>query len=111
MSVYKSVTKILRKNIGHLVVGLVVTIIMFLLLAINSTNHKQTLVNTKVAIITSQKNALTRSLTQYLSKQQKIVPLKNTSQRSIDDALFFEKVDYVLYLPANAQAKVQTEKK
>ncbi|RHW50015.1 hypothetical protein DS831_07590 [Bombilactobacillus bombi] len=111
MSVYKSVTKILRKNIGHLLVGLVVTIIMFLLLAINSTNHKQTLVNTKVAIITSQKNALTRSLTQYLSKQQKIVPLKNTSQRSIDDALFFEKVDYVLYLPANAQAKVQTGKK
>ncbi|MBA1394532.1 ABC transporter permease, partial [Lactobacillus sp. XV13L] len=40
-----------------------------------------------------------------------MVYLKDTSQKGLDDALFFQEVDYILYLPATASAQLQAEQK
>ncbi|BDR60660.1 ABC transporter permease [Lactobacillus xylocopicola] len=109
MTVYKTILKILLKNIGELILALGVTMVMLLIFTFQQKSSASQAA--KVAVITTKSSKLTKSLTEYLSHQQKVVNIKDQSQKGIDDALFFQTADYILYLPADFEAQIKSGRK
>ncbi|OJG28482.1 hypothetical protein RU98_GL000075 [Enterococcus caccae] len=65
----------------------------------SSTNSASSeLEKTTIVIFNQDQGNPAKQLERYLNKNMKVVPLKNT-QETVDDALFFGKVDYVLTIP------------
>lgn len=50
-----------------------------------------------MTIVTEDNSALSKALIDYLKEEQTVVELSDKSQKSIDDALYFGKIDYVLF--------------
>ncbi|BDR55991.1 ABC transporter permease [Xylocopilactobacillus apis] len=109
MSVYKTILRVLIKNIGELLLAFGVTLLILVILTFQQKGSSDQVA--KVAVITTKKSDLANSLTEYLGHQQKVVKIKDQSQKGIDDAIFFQTADYILYLPADFEEQVKSGQK
>ncbi|WP_430606489.1 ABC-2 type transport system permease [Enterococcus sp. AZ170] len=100
MSVFKATFSIMKKNLGTLVLALAISLgISFAYSSSFSTDSKETeLAKMNVVIFNKDQGSIAKQLENYLNETMNVVSLKDT-QETIDDALFFGKVDYVLTIP------------
>lgn len=107
MTVFKAFLKVLNKN---KFIAIVYTIILVAFGGFNmQTSENQTsFTATKpdVLIINNDENiGLTKNLVEYIENNSNIVDIKEDSE-SINDALFYRDVNYIIYIPANYRQDV-----
>lgn len=100
MSVFKATFSIMKKNLGTMILALAISLgISFAYSSSFSIDSKETeLDKMTVVIFNKDQGNTTKQLESYLKETMNVVSLKDT-QETIDDALFFGKVDYVLTIP------------
>lgn len=102
MTVFKSYLKILKKYIPMIIIYTAM-LVFFAIIATQSNNAVTNLeaVVPDVAIINNDKETkLLETFTNYISKNTQIVEIEN-DENSIQDALFFREITYVLIIPEN----------
>lgn len=102
MTVFSNYFKIIKK---YKTVIILYTFIALFFAIISTLNSQETtnFVTTKpnVAIINNDENTkLTNAFTEYLNQNTKIINIKN-DEDSMQDALFFREVSYILIIPKN----------
>lgn len=99
MSVFKATLGILKKNLGTLILALAISLgISFVYSGSSSNSTSSELEKITMVIFNKDQGNTADHLEHYLNKTMNVVSLENT-QETIDDALFFGKVDYVLTIP------------
>ena len=109
MQVYKAYFKIIKKHavsiaIYFFIFAAISTIITKALAGTSQTSFGET--KCKVAFYDEDASPLTKGLEKYLLDSAVLVPVDNNAQ-SIQDALFFGEIDYVLRIPAGFTADFQ----
>ena len=107
MSLYKAVLKILKANKTNLLIAVIVTVIITFFYAQNTAAPDAKLDRGTMTIVTEDNSALSKALIDYLKEEQTVVELSDKSQKSIDDALYFGKIDYVLFLPKDFTTNIE----
>lgn len=102
MNIYKTVFKILRSNRGTLLLGVAITaFIIFAQSGAISTDHEAQPRKANITILSEDDSLITSELIDYLEEEQNVVKLADTSEKALDDALYFEEVAYILTIPAS----------
>lgn len=102
MTVFKAVLKVLKKNI-FIVILYTVILLSFGTINFKTNNTSNTFKQTKpsVVIINKDENkGITKGFIKYVKKNTKIKEISD-DEKSINDALFFGDVDYVIIIPKN----------
>ncbi|OJG59991.1 hypothetical protein RV07_GL002532 [Enterococcus malodoratus] len=98
--------QILKKNKGSLLLGVIIMAIITMFYAGQMTKDAEELTGAKIAILSEDDSAIEKGFVDYLGKQHTIVKLKDTSQKSLDDALYFDEVEYILEIPKDFSEKL-----
>lgn len=106
MTTYKAILQILKKNKGSLLLGVIIMAIITLFYAGQLTRDAEELTKVKLAILSEDDSNLEKNFVTYLAKQHTLVDLQGTSQKSLDDALYFDEVQYILEIPKDFSAKL-----
>ncbi len=114
MPVFKAYLLIIRKNVGLLLMylGIVVTLAVMMTL-VNRQSPTTSFLNTKVnvAVFNEDKTAdswLTESLIDYLQTKANLIEILDDTE-AIKDALYFEKIVYVVRIPQGFTDQFATE--
>lgn len=110
MTIFKTILQILKKNKGNLIVGVIVTMFITMFYALDLASNNEELSGAKISIVSKDHSKVEKELIDYLSKHHTIVKLKDNSERTMDDALYFEKIDYILEIPQNFSEKLNEGK-
>ena len=107
MTVFKTFWKIIKKYKGTIILY---TVLLIVFGGINmTTNDNQTIfVDSKPDILIINKDeeiGLTKNLVDYLKKNSNIIDIKE-DEESINDALFYREVNYIIYIPQNYREDV-----
>lgn len=98
MQVFKTFFKITKKQIPSFITFFVIfTVLLCIMSAIGTGNNAYTESRLSVAIFNQDTSAKAKYLTEYLSEKHDIVTVENDDE-TIRDSLFFEVLDYVLYI-------------
>lgn len=106
MTTYKAILQILKKNKGSLILGVLIMVVITMFYAGQLTKDAEELTGAKIAILSEDDSAIEKGFVDYLGKQHTIVKLKDTSQKSLDDALYFDEVEYILEIPKDFSEKI-----
>ena len=106
MTTYRAILQILKKNKGSLLLGIIIMVIITMFYAGQLTQDAEELTGAKIAVLSEDDSAIEKSFVDYLGKQHTIVKMKDTSQKSLDDALYFDEVEYILEIPKDFSAKL-----
>lgn len=106
MTTYKAILQILKKNKGSLLLGVIIMAIITLFYAGQLTRDAEELTKVKLAILSEDDSNLEKNFVTYLAKQHTLVDLQGTSKKSLDDALYFDEVQYILEIPKDFSAKL-----
>lgn len=106
MTTYRAILQILKKNKGSLLLGVIIMAIITMFYAGQMTKDAEELTGAKIAILSEDDSAIEKGFVDYLGKQHTIVELKDTSQKSLDDALYFDEVEYILEIPKDFSEKL-----
>ncbi|MGG5371559.1 ABC transporter permease [Enterococcus sp. AZ196] len=106
MTTYRAILQILKKNKGSLLLGVIIMAVITLFYAGQLTQEAEELTGAKIAILSEDDSVIEKGFVDYLGKQHTIVKLKDTSQKSLDDALYFDEVEYILAIPKNFSEKL-----
>lgn len=106
MTTYRAILQILKKNKGSLLLGIIIMVIITIFYAGQLTQDAEELTGAKIAVLSEDGSAIEKDFVDYLGKQHTIVKLKDTSQKSLDDALYFDEVEYILEIPKDFSAKL-----
>ncbi|MBP2097878.1 ABC transporter permease [Enterococcus rivorum] len=111
MSVFKASFNILKRNLNPFILTLAISIGISFAYSTSSSTPSENVELDKmtIAIFNEDKGSDSQGLTKYLKKTMHVVPLKK-QQAAIDDAIFFEKVDYVLTIPKNFSEMIEQNK-
>lgn len=101
MTTYRAILQILKKNKGSLLLGVIIMVVITIFYAGQLSQDAEELQGAKLTILSDDQSALEKDFVAYLGQQHTIVELKDTSQKSLDDALYFNEVDYILTIPKN----------
>lgn len=102
MTVFKAFLKVLAKN--------KTTIIMYTVILISfgtisvGTEAGLTFKTSKPKVVIVNKDeykSITKSLIKYIKSNSKIVKIEDNNEDKINDALFYQEVNYVIYIPKN----------
>lgn len=99
MIIYKTIIKLLKANKGALLLGIAITMFITFTQSGQIRDEQTTLQTAKIVILSQEDSPLTQSLIDYLKEEQGVVTLEDTSQRALDDTLYFGKTDYILTIP------------
>ena len=107
MTVFKTFWKIIKKYKGTIILY---TVLLIVFGGINmTTNDNQTIfVDSKPDILIINKDeeiGLTKNLVDYLKNNSNIIDIKE-DEESINDALFYREVNYIIYIPQNYREDV-----
>lgn len=100
MTVFRSFLKILNKN-KFIVIMYTVILVFFGTININTNNSGTKFKDSKpdVLIINNDENiGITKDLINYIDSSSNIINIKN-DESSINDALFYRDVNYIIYIP------------
>lgn len=106
MTTYRAILQILKKNKGSLLLGIIIMVVITMFYAGQLTQDAEELTGAKIAVLSEDDSAIEKSFVDYLGKQHTIVKMKDTSQKSLDDALYFDEVEYILEIPKDFSAKL-----
>lgn len=111
MTIYNTILQILKRNKGSLLLGLIITFVVTFLYAEQLKDNPQELSGTTIVIFDQDQSKISQGLVKQLKQQQQVVKLKDTSQKGIDDALYFDKAQYILTIPKNFGKELTAGKK
>lgn len=102
MTVFKAFLKVLAKNKGTIILYTVI-LVSFGTIAAGTTKGTSFKVSKpSVVIVNKDENkSITKSLINYIKSNSKIVKIENNDEEKINDALFYQEVSYVIYIPEN----------
>lgn len=102
MTVFKAFLKVLAKNKGTIILYTVI-LVSFGTIAAGTTKGTSFKVSKpSVVIVNKDENkSITKSLINYIKSNSKIVKIENNDEEKINDALFYQEVNYVIYIPEN----------
>ncbi|MDU5332890.1 ABC transporter permease [Enterococcus sp.] len=106
MTTYKAILEILKKKKGSLLLGVIIMGVITFFYAGQLTQDAEELTGAKIAILSKDDSAIEKEFVDYLGKQHTIVKLKDTSQKRLDDALYFDEVEYILEIPKDFSEKL-----
>lgn len=106
MTTYKAILEILKKKKGSLLLGVIIMGVITFFYAGQLTQDAEELTGAKIAILSKDDSAIEKEFVDYLGKQHTIVKLKDTSQKRLDDALYFGEVEYILEIPKDFSEKL-----
>ncbi|MGK0604148.1 ABC transporter permease [Enterococcus gilvus] len=106
MTTYRAILQILNKNKGSLLLGIIIMAVITFFYAGQLSQEAEELSGAKIAILSKDDSAIEKGFVEYLGKQHTIVKLKDTSQKSLDDALYFNEVEYILEIPKDFSEKL-----
>ncbi|MBU5361592.1 ABC transporter permease [Enterococcus raffinosus] len=106
MTTYKAILEILKRKKGSLLLGVIIMAVITLFYAGQLTKDAEELTGAKIAILSEDDSAIEKGFVDYLGKQHNLVKLKDTSQKGLDDALYFDEVEYILEIPKDFSEKL-----
>lgn len=111
MSVFKTFYYILRENKISVLLGFAVSIGISFMYAgtLNSTETSFEATESKIAVFNKDDSPEATALIDYLKQTMDYTPFEG-NQEAIDDALYFEELNYVLEIPKGFGSSLQTEK-
>ncbi len=101
MTLYKTIWTLLKANKSNLLIGVMITVVATFFYAQNIDVENTSLQDAKIALISEEESPVVDGLRKYLNEKQTLVTLDGTSQKEIDDALYFNRVNIILHLPAD----------
>ncbi|MFZ8764858.1 ABC transporter permease [Enterococcus diestrammenae] len=106
MTVYKAIFEILKENKLSLIIGVVVMIFVSFFMSQEIIQNPDQLAEAKIAVIMGEKTPTAQAFQKYLAQQQEVVELEDYSQKALDDALWFGRVDQILWVPTGFEEKL-----
>ena len=106
MTTYKAILEILKKKKGSLLLGIIIMAVITFFYAGQLSKDAEELTGAKITILSKDNSAIEKGLVDYLGEQHTIVKLKDTSQKKLDDALYFDEVQYILEIPKDFSEKL-----
>ncbi len=100
MIVFSNYFKIVKKHLGIIILFSAISIGISIANTSYTNTDNYTNVEPKVSIINHDNSSITNSFIKYIKKNTKIIEIKN-DKKSIQDALYTNKVDTVLIIPNN----------
>jgi ABC-2 type transport system permease protein len=110
MSVFKATFAIFKKNSATLILSLAISVFISFTYSVSYGKPAEQLTKPTIAVFNRDHGALAQHLETYLAKSLTVVSIKDT-QESVDDALFFKKVDSVVTIPASFSEKIEQRKR
>lgn len=111
MQAFKLVFKLLRENKVSIMVTIIVSISISILFVKTGANSATEIFNNDIkpdiVIIDNSKSEQSASLISFLDTKTTIVDL---SEEEIEDALFYQQIEYVLYIPEDYAATLMNQK-
>lgn len=111
MTIYKAIMRLLKANKGTLLIGIAITMFITLAQSGQIRDEQTTLQTAKIVILSNDDSPLTAALSTYLKEEQRVVTLDDTSQKTLDDALYFGQIDYILTIPESFTRALTAGKK
>ncbi|MBV7390755.1 ABC transporter permease [Enterococcus alishanensis] len=111
MTIYNAIIQIIKKNKGVLLLGLLITVVITFFYAGQLKEEQSDLTGAKIVILNQDNSEISQSLVTQLTQRNQQIQLKDTSQKGLDDALYFERVDYILTIPKNFGSDLWAGKK
>lgn len=111
MTIYKAIMRLLKANKGTLLIGIAITMFITLAQSGQIRDEQTTLQTAKIVILSNDDSPLTAALSSYLKEKQRVVTLDDTSQKTLDDALYFGQTDYILTIPESFTRALTAGKK
>ena len=102
MQVFKTFLKIAKKRFPSVLLYYIIfTVIVIALSKIGASDHETSFTATKadIYIIDEDDSTASHALSDYLSSMHNPVTLKDTDTMTLQDALYYQKVDYILTIP------------
>ncbi len=110
MTLYKTIWTLLKANKSNLLIGVIITVVATFFFAQNIDVENTSLQDAKIALISEEESPVVEGLRKYLNDKETVVTLDGTSQKEIDDALYFNRVNIILHLPADFTEQVEVGK-
>ena len=110
MTLYKTIWTLLKANKSNLLIGVIITVVATFFFAQNIDVENTSLQDAKIALISEEESPVVDGLRKYLNDKETVVTLDGTSQKEIDDALYFNRVNIILHLPADFTEQVEVGK-
>ncbi len=110
MTLYKTIWTLLKANKSNLLIGVIITVVATFFFAQNIDVDNTSLQDAKIALISEEESPVVDGLRKYLNDKETVVTLDGTSQKEIDDALYFNRVNIILHLPADFTEQVEVGK-
>ncbi len=107
MTLYKTIWTLLKANKSNLLIGVLITVGVTFFYAQSIDVENTSLQEANIALISEEESPVVDGLREYLKEKQTLVALEGTSQKEIDDALYFNRVNIVLHLPADFSKQVE----
>ena len=107
MTLYKTICTLLKANKSNLLIGVLITVGVTFFYAQSIDVENTSLQEANIALISEEESPVVDGLRDYLKEKQTLVALEGTSQKEIDDALYFNRVHIVLHLPADFSKQVE----
>ena len=96
MTLYKTIWTLLKANKSNLLIGVLITVVVTFFYAQSIDVENTSLQEAKIALISEEESPVVDGLRAYLKEKQTLVTLDGTSQKEIDDALYFNRVNIVM---------------
>lgn len=107
---YKTIWKLLKANKANLVIGVVITLVITFFYSQSIDSGDTSLQEAKILILSEETTPIIEGLTDYLAETQTIVTMGDPTQKEIDDALYFQQVGIVLYIPDDFSETISSGK-
>ena len=102
MQVFKTFLKIAKKKFPSVLLYYIIfTVVVIAMSKIGASDHETSFTATKadIYIIDEDDSTASHALSDYLSSMHNPVTLKDTDTMTLQDALYYQKVDYILTIP------------
>lgn len=102
MTVFKTFLKIVNRN-KFIIIMYTVLLVFFAGFNVNNNDTNTSFVETKPDVVIINKDVnegVTKNLIDYISKNSNVIDIKDEGD-SINDALFYRDVNYIIYIPNN----------
>jgi ABC-2 type transport system permease protein len=107
MTLYKTIWTLLKANKSNLLIGVLITVGVTFFYAQSIDVENTSLQEANIALISEEESPVVDGLRDYLKEKQTLVTLEGTSQKEIDDALYFNRINIVLHLPVDFTEQVE----
>ena len=109
MTVFKTYWKIVKKNIG-IIILYTVMLLVFGTMNLKTNINSFEFVSSKpdIIIVNNSSGVITDNLISYLKKNSNVKNI--TDETDIDDAVFFRDANYVIYIPKDFENKLESGK-